>query len=53
MAPYYWPNPNTKDGLPYIVKDGERNPELNNYDAPKLTELVNRMKILALAFYIT
>ena len=24
---YWWPNPDTGDGLPYIVRDGELNPE--------------------------
>ncbi|MBK0381938.1 alginate lyase family protein [Pedobacter sp. SD-b] len=27
LAPYFWPNPKTKDGLPYIRKDGQVNPE--------------------------
>ena len=27
LAPYFWPNPDTPDGLPYIRKDGEVNPE--------------------------
>ncbi len=27
LAPYWWPNPATKDGLPYIRHDGETNPE--------------------------
>ena len=27
MGPYWWPNPDTKDGLPYIRRDGEINPE--------------------------
>jgi hypothetical protein len=27
MAKYYWPS-NTKDGCPYIVRDGESNPEV-------------------------
>lgn len=32
LAPYFWPNPETKNGLPYIRKDGEVNPETrNNY----------------------
>jgi hypothetical protein len=26
-APYWWPNPKTKDGLPWIRKDGEKNKE--------------------------
>src|SRR5690348_13803992 len=25
LAPYFWPNPNTADHLPYIRRDGERN----------------------------
>jgi len=27
IAPYWWPNPNTPNGLPYIRRDGEVNPE--------------------------
>lgn len=27
IGPYWWPNPNTANGLPYIRKDGEINPE--------------------------
>lgn len=30
FAPYFWPNPDTPDGLPYIRKDGEVNPETRN-----------------------
>src|SRR5262249_36019379 len=31
---YWWPNPNTPDGLPYIVRDGVGNPDAlkGNYD---------------------
>src|SRR5260221_240404 len=29
-APYFWPDPAKKDGLPYIRKDGQRNPESHN-----------------------
>src|SRR5437588_2111836 len=29
QAPYFWPNPRTPNGLPYIRRDGERNPEIN------------------------
>src|SRR5262245_21212541 len=28
QAPYFWPNPETSNGLPYIRRDGERNPEI-------------------------
>ena len=30
IGPYWWPNPETADGLPYIRKDGEINPETRN-----------------------
>ncbi|MBR5241502.1 MAG: alginate lyase family protein, partial [Clostridia bacterium] len=26
MGPYWWPNPDTEDGLPYVRRDGEVNP---------------------------
>ncbi len=29
QAPYFWPHPKTADHLPYIRRDGERNPEIN------------------------
>jgi hypothetical protein len=31
---YWWPNPNTSDGLPYIRRDGESNP--GNFDSHRL-----------------
>ena len=27
LASYYWPDPSKPDGLPYIRKDGQRNPD--------------------------
>ena len=27
IAPYWWPNPNTANSLPYVRRDGEVNPE--------------------------
>ena len=32
MARYWWPNPNTPDGLPYVRKDGKVNPEIEDLD---------------------
>lgn len=29
---YWWPNPDTPEGLPYVVRDGEFNPEGFEYD---------------------
>ena len=28
FGPYWWPNPETKDGFPYIKRDGKVNPQM-------------------------
>jgi hypothetical protein len=54
QAPYFWANPKTPDGLPYIRRDGERNPEIKKYpDHENLEKMVNAVRTLALAFYFT
>ena len=53
-GPYWWPDPTKPDGLPYIRKDGLRNPTY--YDISDTQEL-DRMRAdtetLALAYYFT
>lgn len=53
-GPYWWPDPTQPDGLPYIRKDGLRNPTY--YDISD-TEEIDRMRddteALALAYYFT
>lgn len=49
MGIYWWPNPDTPNGLPYIRKDGVRNPETidkNSYGA-----MANAAYYLAIAAY--
>jgi hypothetical protein len=53
MAPYYWPDPTKPDGLPYIRKDGQHNPEINKYDRPLLGKMSQAVGDLALAYYLT
>lgn len=53
MAPYTWPNPNSPTGLPYITRDGERNPELNEYDRNSLGNMCEMVVDLSLAYYFT
>lgn len=54
MGPYWWPNPNSKDGLPYINRDGLVNPEVYNYNDDHLyEEMVNAVNILARAYHQT
>jgi hypothetical protein len=53
MAPYFWPDPDKPDGLPYIRRDGKVNPERNKYDAPLLNKITSAVDTLALAYYLT
>jgi hypothetical protein len=53
MGPYWWPNPDTPDGLPYINKDGQVNPECRGSDRTSLKKLIENVETLALAcFYL-
>jgi hypothetical protein len=52
QAPYFWPDPKTPNGLPYIRRDGERNPEINKItDHRTIDDLENTVETLALAWY--
>ncbi|HVE57890.1 MAG TPA: alginate lyase family protein [Pyrinomonadaceae bacterium] len=54
QAPYFWKNPKTADGLPYIRRDGERNPEIAKYpDHEFLDQMADSVQALALAYYFT
>ncbi len=53
LSPYWWPNPDTDDGLPYIRRDGEVNPERYDYDLPKLDHTARAVHYLGLAYYFT
>lgn len=53
LSPYWWPNPNTEDGLPYIRRDGEVNPERDLYDVNKLSNFGNAVRWLGFAYYFT
>ena len=53
VGPYWWPNPETAEGLPYIRRDGERNPEVNDTDRPKLSTLIESVESLALSYVLT
>jgi hypothetical protein len=54
MAPYWWPNPNTSNGLPYVRRDGQTNPELHTVpDKDNLNAMASNVYTLALAYYLT
>jgi len=46
MGPYWWPNPDAPDGLPYVVRDGEVNPDFYAYDRVAIESLVTALSSL-------
>lgn len=55
MPTYAWPNPDTADGLPYVIRDGEFGPHINGpqYDQGRMAEFTRTVKALAWAFLAT
>ena len=53
LSRYYWPNPNTADGLPYVNRDGHSNPELELYDRNRLGDMAGAVTTLSLAYYLS
>ncbi len=53
LAPYWWPDPTKPGGLPYVRRDGERNPEIKTMqDHEHCDEMITATYTLALAYYI-
>ena len=53
LSRYYWPDTTKADGLPYIVRDGLSNPELEKYDRNKLSTMTTAVTTLSLAWYFS
>lgn len=55
IAPYRWPNPETADGFPWIVKDGQTNPMTrgDNTDKVRLSEMFGALSKLSMAYYFS
>ncbi|GFD68618.1 hypothetical protein KUL106_18810 [Alteromonas sp. KUL106] len=55
LAPYFWPNPDTVDGLPWINKDGQVNPMTRgkHTDQARSSNFLKALKILTLAYTYT
>ncbi len=59
-APYYWPDPSSKNELPYVYRDGVRVPgtllyetESKMYDRTSLQQMFDETTILALSYNLT
>lgn len=55
FGPYWWPNPDTESGLPYIRKDGQYNMDTKTAatDKQRLITFANDVTNLGLAYYFT
>ena len=53
-GPYWWPDPTKSDGLPYIRKDGLRNPTYYDIsDTQEIDRMRDDTETLTLAYYFT
>jgi hypothetical protein len=55
MGPYWWPDSGKPDGLPYVRRDGQINPERDGeaYDRTRMEAMSRAVEALALAHYLT
>lgn len=54
LSPYWWPDPARADGLPYIRRDGETNPESKrDLDQPRVALMGERVRTLSLAYWLS
>ncbi len=54
LAPYWWPNPATVNGLPYIRRDGEVNPDRYKVtDDGEFNKVQSAVHALGLGYYLT
>lgn len=56
LASYWWPNPDTEDGLPFVRRDGQVDPlgrDTDYFDRKRLDEMTAAVGILAVAWYYT
>ncbi len=48
---YWWPDPTKPDGLPYIRRDGQSNPERKQLDRERMGDMMDAVAKLALMYY--
>ncbi len=52
MGRYWWPNPDTEDGLPYVRRDGQSNPELKQFDRDRMGAFSSHLRRLTGAYLL-
>lgn len=45
---YWWPDPASVDGVPYLKRDGEINPEVYGFDRPRLDRCIQGVSFMTL-----
>ena len=53
LSTYAWPDDSAPGGLPWVQRDGRRNPECDRYDRPALAAMGQAVETLALAGWLT
>jgi len=54
LSPYWWPDSSKPNGLPYMRRDGQTNPESKrDLDQPRVAALGWNLQTLALAYYLS
>jgi hypothetical protein len=53
LASYFWPDETKSNGLPYVSRDGQVNPETHQYDRYRLSPMCEAVHALSLAYYLT
>ncbi len=55
IGPYWWPDPAKRDGLPYVRRDGQVNPERSGpeFDKNRLSRLGADLEALSVGYYLT
>ncbi len=53
VGPYWWPDPDKPDGLPYIRRDGKVHPDRAKYDNTGMGRTISAVRDLARGWYFT
>lgn len=53
QGPYWWPDPDMPDGVPFVRRDGEVYPERDEHDRQALAAMCGAVNTLALAYFFS
>lgn len=53
LSVYFWPDGEAENGLPYVPRDGQVNPETADYDRPGFEAMCGHVDVLSLAYALS